>query len=107
MSSPTESVPTPISEFQSSIGATPGNADAKAECKQWEHVCGELIAQREQLRAELARVTAERDAYFKAWWQLECSNYQSPYTKDELFSFLDQKPTVQEIIEELDRAREK
>jgi hypothetical protein len=107
MSSPTDSIPTPVTEFQSSIGMPPGGTDARAECKQWERVCGELIAQREQLRTELVRVQAERDAYFKAWWKLECSTYQSPYTKDELFSFLDQKPTVQEVIDELDHAREK
>ena len=105
MSNPSETFPTPISEFQAHFGAPPGALDAKAECEKWQRLCAELIVQRQRLREELAKAQADRDASVKAWLRLECENFESPYTREELFSFLDQRPTIQEVIEELERAR--
>ena len=101
MSDSLSSVPTPTGEFQAHFGGPPGSRDAAAECKKWEKLCGELLQEREKLRAELAHAQRERDAFQTAVMRLECENYQSPLTKEELFAGAVYEPTIPSMLERL------
>jgi hypothetical protein len=56
---------TPTHEFQSHFGTAPGLPDPVAECKKWENLCGELLAERQKLRDDLANAETERDRYLQ------------------------------------------
>jgi hypothetical protein len=95
---------TPTGEFQSHFGVPPGSADAAAECKKWENLCGELLAEREMLRAEIAAIRKEYDASRNAFFQLQCKTYAPNYTKadvEKANADLDNNPTVRDIVNEL------
>ena len=100
-------MPTPTGEFQSQLGGPPASADAGAECKKWEDLCGELLAERENLRAELAKSQAECELYRKSLFHLKCRDYKPDYDRDIAFAHLDDKPSVEELIAELENAPEK
>src|SRR5438105_2677488 len=102
MSNPTETATPSISEFQAHFGTPPGAQDAAGECKKWAQLCAEVIADRDRLRAELAKTQAERDAYLKSVYHLMCKDYVCPYTKEELFAMaVYEGPTLRELIAEL------
>jgi len=102
MSNSIETIPTPISEFQSFVGTPPGTHDAKAECKEWERVCAGLIAERQQLCGELAKTKKERDAYLAAWIKLKCKDDILQLTNEEILSCVGREPPLRDLIAGLD-----
>jgi hypothetical protein len=106
MSNILPSAPTATGEFQAQFGSPPGSSDLTAECKKWEKLCGELLADRQKLREELAKLRAERDAYYKALMRAECENYVCPHSKEELFANAIYEPTIPELLAELEKRQE-
>lgn len=106
MSNPIQSLPTPTGEFQAHFGGPPGSSDFAAECKKWEKLCAELLADRQELREELAKVQTERDGFYKALMRAECANYVCPYTMEELLANAVYEPTLPEIIANLKKDQE-
>ena len=107
MSNPIQSVPTPTGEFQAHFGGPPGSADLAADCKKWENLCGELLAEREKLRADLAELQRMYDACSKTLFRLKCKDYKfelDQRAQDDALAHIDDKPTVAEIIAELQNA---
>ena len=94
MSNPIQSMPTPTGEFQAHFGGVPGSSDAVAECKEWERLCGELLADRPRLRDELAEAQVERDSLRKNLYHLLCKDYQPDFDRATAFAHLDDKPTI-------------
>lgn len=108
MSNPIQSLPTPTGEFQAHFGGPPGSVDAVAECKKWEKLCAELLAEREKLCDELAQMGRMYDACAKSLYQLKFEDYEPPViTDEEALACLDENPTLEEIIEGLTNAPEK
>ncbi len=91
-----------ISEFQERFGGPPGSLDATTECKKWEKLCGEAIAERDRLREELGKVQSERDAYLKTVYYFMCKDYQPTFTKEELFANVGRQPSFGELIAEIE-----
>ena len=104
MSNPIQSMPTPTGEFQARFGGPPGSSGLAADCKNWENLCGELLADRHKLREELARSQRERDQYLKSLYHLLCKDYKPDFDRETAFAHIDDKPTIQELIAELERA---
>ncbi|MBI2808088.1 MAG: hypothetical protein HYX68_24145 [Planctomycetes bacterium] len=104
MSNPISPGPTPIGEFQSHFGGPPGSSDLQAECKKWEKLCADLLAQRETLRAELAEKQAECEMYRRSMFHNLCKDYKPDVDEAIGFAHMDDKPTVQELIAELESA---
>jgi hypothetical protein len=95
--------PTPAGEFQSHFGGTPGASDPASECKKWETLCGTLLAERESLRAELAKSQADCLQFRNALLQRFRAEFK-PDDFDEAvgFAHLKDKPTLRELIAELE-----
>ena len=92
MSNPIQSMPTPTGEFQAHFGGPPGSTDLTAECKKWEKLCGELLAERESLRAEMATVQREHDHYLKIVYHFMGKDHQPPaFTKEEALACVGQR----------------
>ena len=107
MSNPIQSLPTPTGEFQTQFGGPPGFSDAGAECKKWEKLCGDLLAEREKLRLELAKKHGECELYRKSLFHLKCKDYKPDVDEAIGFAHLDDNPSVLELITELENAPEK
>ena len=103
MSNLSQSISTPTGEFQAHFGGPPGSADLTADCKNWESLCGELLAERQKLREELAKSRRERDQYLKSLYHFLCKDYKPDFDRETAFAHIDDKPTIQELIAELER----
>jgi hypothetical protein len=104
MSSPTQSSPTWISEYQSRFGAPPGGEATKAELERFILMCQELLQQRELLSKELARTQEERDRILKAlaaYMAKELPQVDVDY--ETLRAQAVQSPSLPELIAELGR----
>jgi hypothetical protein len=104
MSNPIQSIPTPTGEFQAHFGGPPGSSDFAAECKKWEKLCGELLVEREKLRAELANLQGEHDACRSSLLHLAWKDYKLDMDEAVGFAHLDDKPSLRELIAELENA---
>ena len=107
MSNPIQSVPTPTGEFQAHFGGPPGSSDLAVDCKKWENLCGELIGEREKLRAELTELRRMYEACSKTLFHLKCKDWKfefDPSAHADALAHIDDKPTVAEIITELQSA---
>ena len=108
MSNPIQSLPTPTGEFQAHFGGPPGWPDAVAECKKWEKLCADLLAERENLREELSQMERMYDACAKSLFHLKCKDYTPPeITNEEALAYLNEQPTLDQIIEKLKNTPEK
>jgi hypothetical protein len=107
MSIPIQIGPAAMGAFQSHFGSQPGSPDAAAECRKWASLCEELLAEREKLRAELAKAQALTEMYGNALLQQFAEDYEPTFTKEEALACLDVKPTIEEIIAELENAPRK
>ena len=108
MANPIETISTPTGEYQAHFGSFPGSSDAVTECKKWQDLCADLLAERDTLRAALAQVTKEYDACKKTLLRLHCSDYQPTFTKadvDAAIAKLNAAPTVQDIINKIENAQ--
>lgn len=86
--------PTNLSESQT-IRAADGNHIALVE------KCQQLTEECARLRAKLEEVDRERRDYLRALVSF-MPKEEIPYTKEELLSFVGQKPTLEELIDELE-----
>jgi hypothetical protein len=68
----------------------------------WERFCKELLAEREQMRASLEKAVRDRDLYRKALQSL-LPVEEVPFTKEEVFAQRGRKPSLHELIDELQR----
>ena len=92
MSIPMQSIPTAVGAFQAHFGAPPGGQDAKAECEKWERLCGELLAERERLRAAL-----EKERLDRIWHEYG----PTTLTMEEVYAQVDRETTIEQIIADL------
>ena len=108
MSGPIPSTPTPGVEFQNHFGGSPGSGDVAGDCKKWEQLCGDLLAEREMLREELERTRTERDGYRKSLGHLLCKDLPPPpfATKEEMLANAVYDPPLEEFIESLNCDKE-
>ena len=102
MSNPILTIASPTGDL---LGAIPPAArDNKNDAQSWQRRCEELIEERDRLKQDLAKTQAERDAYLKTVYHYMCKDYVPPsFTKEEVFAHLDDKPTFEEVIAELER----
>ena len=110
MSNPIQAIPTPTGEFQAHFGGSPGSADLAADCKQWEKLCGELLAERAKLNTELNELRQMYDACSKTLFHLQCKEWKFEFDQsahDDALAHIDDKPTVAEIIAELQNAEQR
>ena len=107
MATPIQTAPTPIGEFQSHFGSPPGSSDTAGECKKWERLCAELLAEREKLRQDLAEARTERDDYLRAVYALLRKEDTPPdFTREEVeeaMAHLHDRPTIRDLIAEFER----
>jgi hypothetical protein len=83
---------------------TNGTPDLAAECRKWESRCAELTEERDRMRAELAKLQAERDQYLKTVYYFVSKDYTPPdFTKEEALALAETEPTFAELIAELER----
>ena len=104
MSNPVQSNPTPIGEFKAHFGGPPGSTDLAADCKKWENLCGELLAEREKLRAEMAKLSRESETYRKSLIHMLAKEFKPGFDVELAFAHLNDKSTIEEIIAELERS---
>ena len=101
MSDSTNTVSTPKSEFLALFGTPPCTQPAELECKMWEQLCGELLAERDTVRKELLKL---REQYFEACMSINCEiEYQCPYSIQELVALVAHQPSIPELIAEVER----
>jgi hypothetical protein len=67
-----------------------------------------LLAERPRLREELGQMRLEYDACRITLFHLQSQNYTPPdITSEEALAYADERPTIQELIAELQNASEK
>lgn len=105
MSNPLDVSPQLAQEYQARFGAPPGAQATEAELARCLKLCEEALAERERLRAELARALEDRDTYLKAVYAyLRREHEGADFDKDALAAEMAQGPSLQELIEEAERA---
>ena len=87
---------TPANVFQLQFGASPGSQDPKAECERWQQLCGELLAERDRLRAELE----------KARLDTICKDFAPIPSMDEVFARIDRETSIDQLIADFKRELE-
>jgi hypothetical protein len=93
MSISIQSIPTAVGVFQAHFGALPGSQDPKAECEKWERLCGELLAERARLKAELEQLRL--DQITREWAQIPVPSWE------EMQAQIDRSTTLEQIIADL------
>jgi hypothetical protein len=92
-----------MDEFQARFGVAPGSKDAQAELERCVEMCKELLAEREQLRAEVARLSRERNFYYHAANQLMQEEHKKfTMSKEEALALVGNQPPLAELIAELE-----
>lgn len=104
MSNPIPMIPTPTAEFQAHFGGPPGSSDLAADCKKWEKLCGDLLAERERLRAELVHTKKEYEVCRKSLYHVVFKNDSPDFDLAVAMSHVDDKPTLEELIAQLEHA---
>lgn len=110
MSTPMQTPPSARGELQSHFGTPPGSPDLAAECKRWENLCAELLAEREKLRAELALAERQVELNWEARFHEWAKDYEPDFTAEdvaEAMARIHEKPTLRDIIAELESVPEK
>jgi hypothetical protein len=103
MSNSTQSLPTPTGAPQAHFGGPPGSSDLAAECKKWENLCGELLAEREKLRAELMHTRREYDTCRKSLFHLVFKGDRADFDPELAVAHVNDKPTIEELLAGLER----
>jgi hypothetical protein len=104
MSNPIQSMPTPTGEFQAHFGGPPGSSDLVADCKKWEKLCGELLAEREKMRADAAKMRREFDLCKKSLYHVVFKDAKNDFDLEVALAHLNDKPTLEELIAQLEQA---
>jgi hypothetical protein len=92
--------PIVTAEFQARFQQPPG-ASSEKELARWQQLCREVIEEREKLRADLARLQTERDDYRRSLIAIFAKE-DIPFTREEVFASLGERPTFHELIRELE-----
>jgi hypothetical protein len=74
--------------------------DPGSDREKWTQFYNELCAERDQLREELLKM---REAYHDFYFGVLFGKFESPFTLTEVFDFASHRPSIQEIIDELQR----
>jgi uncharacterized protein involved in exopolysaccharide biosynthesis len=109
MSSSTEPAPSQVweNEFHSRFGVAPGSAELTAEREHLVQMCKELLAERDHLRAELARAQESHETYYRAFGALMKKNLAAyKIDKESLMSETAGQPPLQQLLAELGRDTE-
>ena len=72
------------------------------DSKNWQELCNDLKEERDRLHLELAKVKAERDQYLKAVYAMIPEEDIEVPDKKTVLAQLGEKPTLQELIAELE-----
>lgn len=72
-----------------------------AKSNGWRHLCESLLAEREQLLARIALLTDENKQLRKSICHLMREDI--PFDKDELLANFGSEPTLEELIQELEK----
>lgn len=88
-------------EVQARFGGANGAATESAAQETAEEKCRKLSEECERLRTELAEVRKERDIYSKMVGTLS-AQYEPIPTDEEILACLGQKPSFEELIDELE-----
>ena len=89
-----------VGEFQTLFGAPPGTLDPKAECEKWQRLCAELLADRERLRAQLAR---ERAAHERTVLESMRAEIDPSLTMEQVIAQIDRTTPLEKTIADLKR----
>jgi hypothetical protein len=81
-------------EFEARFQKAPGSQPSEVEVQRWQQLCTELMAERERLRADFAKVKAERDQYLRGLYALTAEDI--PFTREEVFA------SLEDLIKELE-----
>jgi hypothetical protein len=84
------------------IGGEPLPEATAVSPERWREFCVQLLAQRDQLREELAETERERREYLKLLLGF-LPKEEIQVTDQEVLACLGQKPTLQELIAEVER----
>lgn len=104
MSNTNQSVAIPISETPVPVGGLPGSRTADVEGQRWEKLCGELLAEREMLRDELANLKSERDQYLKSLYHyIRKDAPPLTFTKEEVFAAIQNEQSFGDLVAELQK----
>jgi outer membrane protein TolC len=95
-------------ECQARFGSVPGAEQFKAELERAMELGKELVRERDRLQGELVRAEAERDGYLRALARYMAKEFPELRDIDEnaLRAQVVQKPTLAELIAELEHAED-
>ncbi|MFO0968164.1 MAG: hypothetical protein U0793_21620 [Gemmataceae bacterium] len=89
----------PTTVYQARFGSSPGAGSIESERKQWDQMCRELMAERDEARAQLQRTLRERDELRDSLYRLTHKDFE--IDKDKVLSSLGQGPPLRQVIESL------
>lgn len=78
---------------------TNGSPDQAKQGTSWQQQCAELIEERDQLRARLAQLEAERAADLKAMYALTQKEFA--FTQEDILAQISKEPPLEQIIANL------
>lgn len=103
MSNPSPPSSMPVGDFQAPPSA-PSTPETGVETKNWESRFGELLKERDHLREELDKVKRERDQYLKSLYYFLRKEPQIDFDRATAFAHIDDKPAIEEMIADFERA---
>ena len=93
-----------IQEFQTRFGSPPGSGNLETERQQWEQLCQELLAERDGLCEDNARLQRERDKFYRSLLaHLPPAPPEYDISLEEIKALRDQGPSLEEFIRELEQ----
>jgi hypothetical protein len=102
MSSPVDAAQAWVHEYQRRLGPAPGTEELKAELERCVQMCQELLAERERLRVEMARIAAERDQYLKSLYHYIAKEEEAaPFDEEKMLAEARHQPPLRQLIGEL------
>lgn len=107
MASPVNASQAWVDEFRSRFGASPDSHKLELELARSIQLGQELLAERERLRAQVARLQGERDQYLRCLSAYLAKAFpRVELDKEAIFAEMDKEPTLDQLIAELERGME-
>jgi hypothetical protein len=108
MSSPVDAAQAWAHEYQARFGAAPGTAEMKAELERCVQMCQELLAERDRMRLDLARLAAEHDQYLKSLYHYIAKEEEAvDFDEEKLLAEARSQPPLRQLIAELEQGGSK